>query len=236
MRKIFGSSEFSKNPVWLVTFTDLVALLLAFFVMLFATQKVETVKWSALVDSLSRSLRPNVTKTVDHRFATRNVDQSVARRAIDLSYLELVLRAKISGEADLNGVLLHKFHDRLVIALSADHLFPAGGAEPTVAAKATLFVLAGVLRNIGNRLEVYGHTDPSPVPASLYPSNWELSIARADAVARALRKSGYQRDLSALGFAASRFADIRGVKSRARAYGLARRVDIVVYPNKWGAR
>lgn len=236
MRKIFGSSGSAKNPVWLVTFTDLVALLLAFFVMLFATQKVETVKWSALVDSLSRSLRPSVTKSVQDRFADRNVDQSVARRAIDLSYLELVLRAKIGAESGLQGVLLHKYSDRLVIALSADHLFPVGGAEPTVAAKSTLFLLAGVLRNIGNRLEVYGHTDPAPVSASLYPSNWELSIARADAVARTLRKSGYQRDLSALGFAASRFSDIRGVGSRTRAYGLARRVDIVVYPNTWGTR
>lgn len=236
MKELFGLSDRGKRPVWLITFTDLVALLLAFFVMMFATQKVETVKWAALVDSLSRSLRPDATTTIARRFATRNLDQKLARRAIDLSYLELLLRAKISAEAGLKGVLLHKFHDRLVIALSADHLFPAGGAEPTKAAQNTLFVLAGILRNIGNRLEVYGHTDPSPVPANLYPSNWELSIARADAVARVLRKSGYPHDLSALGFGASRFSDIRGVGSKARAYVLARRVDIVVFPDKWGAR
>jgi len=242
MKEIFGSTDTGKPPIWLITFTDLVALLLAFFVMLFATQKVEVVKWSALVDSLSRSLRPNTVQTVERRFATRNLNQKIGHRAIDLTYLELLLRAKIAGASELagasglKGVLLHKFDDRLVIALSADHLFPLGGAEPTVAARNTLFVLAGILQNIDNRLEVHGHTDPSPVSASLYPSNWELSIARADAVARVLRKSGYHHELSALGFAASRFSDIRGIKSKARAYGLARRVDIVVYPDKWETR
>jgi chemotaxis protein MotB len=236
MKEFFGPSDTGKRPVWLITFTDLVALLLAFFVMLFATQKVEIAKWTSLVDSLSRSLRPNTVQTVERRFATRNLNQKIGRSAIDLSYLELLLQAKITSASGLKGVLLHKFDDRMVIALSADHLFPLGGAEPTVAARKTLFVLAGILRNIDNRLEVYGHTDPSPVSASLYPSNWELSIARADAVARVLRQSGYHHELPALGFAASRFSDIRGIKSKARAYGLARRVDIVVYPDRWGTR
>jgi chemotaxis protein MotB len=233
MKRPFTPADFAKRPAWLITFTDLMALLLAFFVMLFATQKVETVKWSALVESLSRSLRPDAVKPAERRFATRNLDRSFADRAIDLGYLELLLRAKIGAETGLKGVLLHKFDDRLVIALSADYLFPAGGAEPTAAAKKTLFILAGLLRNIGNRLEIIGHTDPAPVPASLYPSNWELSIARANAVARALRNSGYRHELPALGFADTRFSDVQGVKSKAQAYRLARRVDIVVHPSRW---
>ncbi len=232
---MFGPGSGSPGrPVWLITFTDLVALLLAFFVMMFATQKVESLKWSAVVESLTRTLHPSGSDRMNHRSAARNLDQKTADRAIDLDYLELVLREKFAADHQLKGILLHKYDDRLVVALSADSLFPAGGAVPSPKAKQVLFALAGILRNVGNRMDVYGHTDPSPVPKSLFRSNWELSIARAIAVANALRKAGYHHDLPALGYGESRFPELRGIDSRDRAFELARRVDIVVHPDRWG--
>lgn len=235
--RLFGSGPGSPGrPVWLVTFTDLIALLLAFFVMMFATQKVESLKWSAVVESLTRTLNPTDSNLPKHRSATRNLDRKTASRAIDLDYLELIMREKIAADPRLKGILLHKYDDRMVVALSSDLLFPAGGAVPSPKARRVLFALAGILRNIGNRMDVYGHTDPSPVPKSLFRSNWELSIARAAAVARALQGAGYHHELPALGYGESRFPDLRGIESRDRAFELARRVDIVIHPNRWGVQ
>jgi len=89
------------------------------------------------------------------------------------------------------------------------------------------------LRNIGNQIEINGHTDPVPATGGEYASNWELSVARAAAVANALRRSGYAEDIIALGFADSRFSQLPDLPTDQRN-ALGRRVDIVVLPDAGG--
>ena len=78
------------RPAWLVTFADLVALMITFFVMLFATQKVDIGKWESLVDTLSYRLNPNQTILIARPSADRNAERLSRDRAIDLDYLETV--------------------------------------------------------------------------------------------------------------------------------------------------
>ena len=92
-----------------------------------------------------------------------------------------------------------------------------------------MFNFGGVLRNIGNQIGINGHTDPSPPKGQGYDSNWELSIARAAAVANALRRSGYADDIVAFGYASSRFEELPEI-AEAERLALARRVDIVIFP------
>ena len=212
---------------WLVTFADLTALILAFFVMMYATQKVEHGDWQAMVKSLSQSL--NVESRVqDSPAASSNVRLLNRPRAIELAYLEALLNSLRDSEPLLANVLLHRLEDRMVIAFPGDLLFYPGRADPVEGAAQRIAVLANLLRNVSNRIDVFGHTDPSPVTGHVFESNWELSLARAETVVGMLQAAGYPQKLGAFGLAATRFDDLARIKSRSRKLQLARRVDIVI--------
>ena len=223
------------RPPWLVSFADLVALLLAFFVMLFATQRVERLPWEALISSLSRSLNPKQVERQPEPAAERNVRRLSARQAVDLRYLEKLLHGKVAVEPALQEILIRRDDTQLTIELPSDSLFPAGSASLTKGARRVMFALAGILRDVGNRIDVHGHTDPSPVRSEQHASNWELSIARATAVADALHSAGYHRKISALGYSDTKFLDVSGFGEQARAYSAARRVEVIVRPTRQAA-
>jgi chemotaxis protein MotB len=217
---------------WMVTFADLVALLITFFVMLFATQKVDIGKWESLVDTLSYRLNPNQTILIARPTADRNAERLSRKRAIDLDYLQTVVRDKTRTVPELAGLELTRREDRLVITLPAELLFKPGKADPVASARQILFVLAGVLGTIGNRVEVVGHADPTPIDNSHFTSNWQLSIARAVAVSNELRRAGYHRELSPSGYGASVFHEIPSDLSTGRKKQAARRVDVVIWPTR----
>lgn len=214
---------------WLVTFADLIALVLAFFVMLYATHRVEQGDWESMVKSLSQSLKTQ-NAVQEKPSATKNVRLIKRSTAIALSYLEALLVDLRQNEPLLSRIVLHRLEDRLIIALPGDLLFLPGHADPVEGAAQRLAVLANVLQNISNRIDVFGHTDPSPVVGHVFESNWELSLARAETVANMLQTAGYPRKLGAFGLADTRFADLAEIKSPSRKLELARRVDIVVRP------
>lgn len=220
------------RPAWLVTFADLVALLITFFVMLFATQKVDIGKWESLVDTLSYRLNPNQTILIARPSADRNAERLSRKRAIDLDYLETVVRDKTRTEPELAGLELSRREDRLVVTLPAELLFHPGKADTVPAARRILFVLAGVLGTIGNRIDVVGHADPTPIDNSHFTSNWQLSIARAVAVSNELRRAGYHRELSPSGFGGSVFGEIPVDLTATRKKTVARRVDVVIWPTR----
>jgi chemotaxis protein MotB len=212
---------------WLVTFADLVALVLAFFVMLYATQKVEQGEWQAMVRSLSQSLKvtPQSDATPNARRNARPVDPA---RASDLAYLETLIEGVRDRDPALSGIVIRNLDDRLVVALPGDLLFASGRTEPAPGAAGRIAALAQLLGNIANRVDLFGHTDPAPLSGRGFESNWELSLARAESVAAMMRAAGYGRPLGAFGLADTRYADLGGIASAARKQQLARRVDIVI--------
>ncbi len=222
------------RPAWLVTFADLVALLITFFVMLFATQKVDVGKWDTLVDSLSFRLNPAQTVLIARPSADRNAERLARNRATNLDYLEKVVRDKTRTAPELAGLELRRLEDRLIVTLPAELLFQRGKADPVLSARPILFILAGVLGTIGNRIDVIGHADPMPINNSHFSSNWQLSIARAVAVSNELRRAGYHRELSPSGFGTSEFREIPDNLPSGRKNMAARRVDVVIWPTRGG--
>ncbi|MDH5489171.1 MAG: OmpA family protein [Rhodospirillaceae bacterium] len=222
------------NAAWMVTFTDLVSLMLTFFVLLFSMSNVKMDEWEAMIDTLTQTLNPAKLTTVAAATSKFNVGTIFRKRAINLDYLSTVLEESMMQDPLLSQSQLMKLDDRLVIALPGDLLFDAGRAVMTDGAKSALFTLGSVLRNIGNQIGVNGHTDPRP-PASGgdFTSNWELSLARAAAVANTIRRSGYTEEIYAFGYAASRYNQLPKIEEEKRLQ-LARRVDIVVFPTVGG--
>lgn len=217
------------SRAWMITLTDLISLLLAFFVLLFSMSQVKLDAWHALVQALSERLNPSVEWTdPDLRF-DKNAPEVGKRRAVDLSYLQRILAEKIDTDPLLSRGLVIRLDDRLLLSLPADLLFPPGRADLTPAARNAAAVLASALGFVANQLEVHGHTDPDPVSGSgTFASNWELSLARSTAIANAISAGGYGLPVHVYGLADSRFFDLSTALSEARRMRLARRVDLVL--------
>jgi chemotaxis protein MotB len=214
---------------WMIVFTDLVSLMLTFFVLLFSMSSVQVNRWEEMIDALSQTLAPSREKTVSEVSAQYNIATIFRKRAINLDYLAAVLKESMAKDAVLARCHIMRLEDRMVIALPGDLLFATGEAALSDRARRALFTLGGVLRNVGNQIGVNGHTDPVPPRSVDFTSNWELSLARAVAVANALRRSGYREDVIAYGFADSQFDELPVLPLEERR-ALGRRVDIVVMP------
>jgi chemotaxis protein MotB len=213
---------------WLVTFADLIALLIAFFVMLFAMSSVDPQPWEELTNSLTISLNPDTAWREEAALTDQGVDTAPVFEATDLDYLHAVIAEKVRAVPILAAAGIQKFDDRVVITLQTDALFSSGSDMLTDEARAALSALGDALRHIHNRVDVDGHTDPNPVNNARFASNWELSIYRALAVAEALRRAGYTQEIAAMGHADTRFDELPADLSLEERYTRARRVDVVI--------
>ena len=219
----------ASSRAWLITFTDLVSLMLRFFVVLFAMSIVKYDEWKNISDSLSQTLQPTTEPQVKAVTATFNIGIIFKKEAIDLDYLSLISEENITKTEDLKGTRVASFDDHLVISFRGDGLFQPGQAAIESDVQAAIFVLGGVFQNIGNQITVNGYTDQKPPVGDAYASNWELSDGRAALVANALRKPSYQDMIFALGFADSKYGSLPDINEVERE-AMALRIDIIVSP------
>ncbi|MFQ5784687.1 MAG: flagellar motor protein MotB [Alphaproteobacteria bacterium] len=213
---------------WLITFADLIALLLTFFVLLFAMSSVKDETWDVMINSLSQSLSPqrgwhDWINLVDHTAET-----VASPAAADLDYLYPLIVEKTRADSLLSRTTLGRFDDRLIITLPGDLLFAADSAELGADAERALGLLGETLGHIGNRIEVDGYTDPQPVADGGLAANWELAIDRALVVADALRRAGYTREIVALGLSDPRYDVETGATGSDGRHGFGRQVDVVI--------
>lgn len=221
--------EHRNTKMWMLTFTDLVSLLLTFFVLLFSMSNVKIDEWDKVIDSLSQTLNPVPQETIKKPTAQLNIGTLFKRRAVNLDYLTSVIEENLSQDPLLRDALLVRLEDRLVIALPGDLLFDPGQALVNDRAESAMFTLGAMFQNVGNTIGVTGHTDPAPPGDGPFSSNWELSIARASSVANAIRRGGYDEQIVALGYADSQYNRLPNLSDDERRK-LARRVDIIVMP------
>ena len=151
---------------WQGTYGDCVTLLLCFFVMLLAASKMDTVMFEQIRTGMARE------------FTDKQPDSPV-----------MLLRSDLDDDLRALG----SDHVGLILDLETDAFFDSGSAELKPAAIPVLRRLASTLNSPRYRIfrfEVQGHTDDEPIATSHFPSNWELSSARASAVTRFLIQSG----------------------------------------------
>lgn len=220
------------GPFWLLTFLDVISLLLAFFIMLFAMSNPRTADWEELSATLADRLAPNVETVKPAPPTALTIDEDKTVPGLNLDYLVSLLRGHLDSDPLLARTVLHRFPDRLILSMPSDLLFALNSAALNDQARRALFELGGLLGNLSNRTDVYGHTDPAPIRSGPYRSNWELSLARAQSVATALLESGYDKPMIVQGFADTRFVFLARDILSPRREVLARRVDIVLYPSQ----
>lgn len=213
---------------WLITFTDLVALMLTFFVMLFAMSRVEQQKWEELIGTLTQNPAVLGELAANPPRAALAMEEEPAVAGSDLDYLAPLLRQQMAADPLLTAGTVERLSDRIIISLPTDLLFAPGSDALDPGASRAVFALGGALQNLANRIEVVGHADPTP-PGGAFASNWELSLARAMTVAHLLSRAGLEDGLIVRGHGDAHFARIPSTVPDARRRMLARRVDIVAY-------
>lgn len=226
--------SYEKSPnnsmSWMTSLADLLALLLAFFVLLFSMSEIKVDRWQTISETFGNKMSDVtdlVTKTGE---AEKNMAMIDEPKAIDLSYLEHILNGKKQQSDLLANVDIFRAEERLVISLAGWDFFRPGTEKEGGDVVEVIDMIGNALRHISNQVEVYGHTDPDPItsPTAKYPNNWALSLARALSVATELENSGYSYPIRVFGMADSRFNELIYVDDKDKKYSLARRVDIVV--------
>ncbi len=236
---------------WLLTYADLITLLLAFFVIMYAMSKIDSRRFGKMaeqlqgvfhgrvedvVDSLSQDdlsngvLQINHLRVIADRLHSPTV--GIAQNRVNLgprTNLANMSGADSTGEAvESNPPISVELQERgLVIRVLESMLFRPGDAALLEGARSALAKIGDEIKDIPNQIRVEGHTDSIPIANTRYPSNWELSSARAAAVVRYLiDEKGINPDrISTLGYGDSRpLVPNDTPENRARN----RRVDIVV--------
>lgn len=215
------------RSIWLITFTDLVALLLTFFVMLFSMSNVKIDRWKEMIDALSLTLNPAKTTTTTVPAAEYNISSAFRRRAINLDYLLAVFEDKIKKDELLSKGQILLLEDRLVISIPGYLLFPPNSAILTEAARRSLFTLGGLLQNVENQIGINSYADEENFDNKEFPSNWELSLARSITIGNSFRRAGYAEEILNFGYGNSRTTFLKNAKVENRGT-LSRRIDIVI--------
>jgi len=151
-------------------------------------------------------------------------------REVSSTYEQLV--AKMKGEIDKGQVTISELKGKLSVNMVEAILFDSGKAEVKPEGLVVLGKVIEILKTVNDKsIRIEGHTDNKPIVGPLmqrYPTNWELSAARAITVSRYLQKQGVEpANLSAIAFAEFKpVADNDTLEGRARN----RRIEIVLVP------
>ena len=137
---------------------------------------------------------------------------------------------RLQSQIDAGDLKIVVRDGRMVLELSNDVLFDTGRTDIKPAGRRTLAAVAEVLKSLSSRqFQIAGHNDDVPIKTAQFPSNWELSSARAIRVVRFLVDEGVlATQLSAAGY-----ADVDPVESNATAEGRKhnRRMEITLQPS-----
>lgn len=210
--------EHDNHDRWLISYADFVTLLFAFFVVMYSISSVNEKKYKTFSDSLSIafSKQPNASLTTivpneQEQLLKALVDKRTAREVEQQRKMQERMNNLAGG---LKRVLLPLINQHqveinstkrgVVINISASSLFKTGEAEIQPGALDVLRQVAVVLKNEQLPIEVEGHTDDIPIKTAQFPSNWELSSARASSVVRMMIDNGVPGDrLAAVGLASN---------------------------------
>ncbi len=191
VRRRSGSDEKKGAPEWVVSYGDMMSLLLCFFILLFAFSSVDALKFQAVLLSLKGSFG-----VMEGGMTTNQGDLTGGADVMpsDSGLMELepapetVTAAEVESalaEAGLTGtVQLVEEQRGMVIRFVDSTLFESGKAGLTPKAMDILDKTAGIITGMDNLVRIEGHTDNRPINTAQFPSNWELSTARATTVIR----------------------------------------------------
>jgi len=231
MSKNTSQEEQINHEAWAIPYADLMTLLLAFFVVMYAISSVNDGKYQHMAQALNlafggsaHSINPMATGTgMTPLQLTANANPAIIalkqpptssvkseqhdKQSHTPAYAQQLTQINQRLEQALSPLLrqglisIWRNERRIEVEINSDILFATGSALLDEDARNILGRLATVLRDEPNKVRVEGHTDNVPIATALYPSNWELSAARAASVVHLFADHGLQpKRLSMLGY------------------------------------
>jgi len=235
---------------WLISYADFITLLFAFFVVMYAISSVNEGKYRVLSDTLISAFNenPKVLQPIQVGDDGVKADPTVLRQDSASMGPPSVIDLPKSGSPDaaLQAIAddfektLQPLIDKDLIDITRDKnwveieintslLFASGSADLEDEARPVLRRLADTLKKYPNAIQVEGFTDNLPINTYLYPSNWELSAARAASVVHLFMNEGVEPDrMAAIGY-----GEYRPIADNATPEGRRknRRVVLVIMKN-----
>ncbi|MEN8005396.1 MAG: OmpA family protein [Candidatus Krumholzibacteriota bacterium] len=216
---------------WIMTYADMMSLLLTFFVLIVSFSSLKHSKFKQAAQSLQEAF--GLLETPDSVIEFRNPvypdrirDFDDADVYYEMQELEqVILETGLDREVDIqlqdNGVMFR---------IQAPFLFGSGVAELRDEPRNVLKELSVMFRKFPYLVRIEGHTDSQPINSERFPSNWELSSARAVTVARYFQGLG----LPPARIAATGFGEYQPIGDNATAAGreMNRRVEIFLQLDK----
>lgn len=177
----------------------------------------------------------------DYKYSVESIFDDVETRAVkqgemrdnEVSHLTKMserLAFVLQQQLDANEVEIKNAGDWIEVNIQASVLFPSGSATLSTPARDILGKVAGILKESTNPIHVEGYTDNMPIETRQFPSNWELSAARAASVVRLFQES----DLAPERMAAVGYGEFHPVADNASEEGRARnrRIAVVISKNE----
>lgn len=208
---------------WLVSYSDFITLLFAFFVVMYSISQVNESKYRVLSDTLVDAFEPE--KRVARTLQPIQVGDPIAsdasavletpepapeaeregdghfRKTVDFPQLAGQFTQEFGELAEEERLQVQSNEFWLQIDVDSSILFDSASAIPSNEAVRIFADMAETLKGYDNPIQVEGYTDDVPINSSQFPSNWELSAARAAAIVRLLAENGIEpQRLSAVGF------------------------------------
>ncbi|NQD66041.1 flagellar motor protein MotB [Bacillus haikouensis] len=236
MRRKRPSEQKSNAPRWMVTFSDLITLILVFFILLFSMSQIDMVKFRAIADSFQQKqileFYPSVIPLEESSGESEirmneDIEGSREQRDRDLQELLTEIQTYLKENKLSNIVVAERTERGVVLVLQEQALFESGEATILESSYPFLNKVGNLLSQIPNFVKVEGHTDNRPIATYRFPSNWELSSARASSVIRYLTGT---ENLDPKRFIAVGYGDTRPIAPNDTVENLQknRRVEIIV--------
>ncbi|MFA6121531.1 MAG: flagellar motor protein MotD [Sideroxydans sp.] len=190
---------------WLVSYADFITLLFAFFVVMYALSSVNEGKYKVFNVSMSQAFGTQgaaadggtMKLTEQEMYFKSLVDRRNARLAekqrklnARMQKLNESLTTKMAGFVKNGQMTVSQSNRGVTLDINASMLFKPGEATVQAEAVQTLADVAKILAEEELAIEVEGHTDNIPISNAQFPSNWELSSARASSVVRLFIEQG----------------------------------------------
>lgn len=257
-QKKHHEEEEEASEAWLLPYSDLMTLLLAVFIVLFAVSQVDSTKLETMArafqniafsggsgvlepggenpvplypegqdNSTDNTPTPSPTATPvpeNDNDANQNFGQQDLENLKELQGKLTSYFKKSNIQSDVTSYIDER---GLVVSLNNAMLFDSGSAKIKRKNKECLIQIGTIINQLENYIRIEGHTDNQPISTSIYPSNWELSSARASQVVRLLAKSA---GVPPEKMAAVAYGEYKPVASNKTAQGRAknRRIDLII--------
>lgn len=241
--------EHVNAEAWAIPYGDLVTLLMALFVVLYATASINEGKYRVVSESLSRAFKgsPRSDKPIPvgqpskagilgaenqamidtrvgktgaadarqtpkdstragnkadgSRLKDRFEDATGKEEQVKLEKMADDVERALKDYIDSRLIMVRRTDFWIEVEISTDILFGSGSAGIATAARPILRSVAEILAPFPNAIRIEGHTDNIPISTAVFPSNWELSAARAASVVHLFQKVGVPpRRMSVLGY------------------------------------